>query len=121
MTVTITLVDDDSDILDSVKLMLEFEGWHIRTYTTGDEFLSAYDRCTPDCVVIDPNLTTDVSGADVARFVADRGIPTIGLTARPDSQLAKEVEDIGALVMLLKPVSSEQLVIHIKMALEAFS
>jgi CheY-like chemotaxis protein len=66
---------------------------------------------TPDCLILDSHLP-GLSGADVARTLSSRcpDIPIIGITARPGSKLANEVQSAGANVMLTKPVSAERIV-----------
>lgn len=117
MSVNIAIVDDDESILDAVKLVLEDEGWRVRTYATGEEFLADFDRHTPNCLILDPNLP-GVSGAEVARSVVDGSgqIPIIGLTARPTGPVSTELVNAGAHVILTKPVTTEELVDQIQRA-----
>ena len=116
LPVTIAIVDDDEAILDAMQLALEEQRWDIKTYSTGEEFLATLSDSALGCVVLDPHLP-GLSGGEVARWVAGAGVPIIGLTARPGSPLASEVIDAGACAMLTKPVSSEELIGHIRAAL----
>ena len=49
----IALVDDDRNILTSVKMTLEGEGFEIDTYSDGQYALEAFHRKQPDVVVLD--------------------------------------------------------------------
>ena len=49
----ITLVDDDRNILTSVSVMLETEGFDVETYNDGQSALDAFNRRLPDMAVLD--------------------------------------------------------------------
>ena len=50
---TIALVDDDQNILTSVSMALEAEGFHVRTYKDGDDALRGLSRQPVDLAVLD--------------------------------------------------------------------
>jgi FixJ family two-component response regulator len=116
--IEIAIVEDDEAVRDAIALVLSDCGWLIRAYSTGEEFLSDLEVNTPDCLVLDPHLP-GLSGAAVARIVAaaDIELPIIGLTARPNSDMASAVLAAGASAMITKPVTFEALVHHIQDAL----
>lgn len=117
MALNIAIVDADETILDSVRLVLESEGWCVRIYATGEDFLADLNHYRPDCLIIEPHLP-GLSGAEVARSMARNidHLPIIGLTAWPVSPLTTDVVNAGACVMLTKPVTSESLVDNIRVA-----
>src|SRR4051812_34513787 len=49
----IALVDDDKNILASVSMLLEQEGYHIRTFTDGAAALTALTTTPPDLAILD--------------------------------------------------------------------
>ncbi len=53
MTQTIALVDDDRNLLTSVQMALEKEGFKVQTYLDGDNALVGLSRTPPDLAVID--------------------------------------------------------------------
>ncbi|MFC1673550.1 response regulator, partial [Pseudomonadota bacterium] len=53
MSQTIALVDDDRNILTSVSMTLEAEGFIVNTYKDGDEALREIGRHPPDLAVLD--------------------------------------------------------------------
>ncbi|MEL7449613.1 MAG: response regulator [Pseudomonadota bacterium] len=119
MTKTIAVIDDDVAILDSIQLLLELQGWQVRTYDTGEEFVEGLvDGDLPDCAILDPNLP-GISGADVARAIACHSIPIIGLTARPTCPAAKEMLQEGARAILTKPVTEGGLLFQLRAVLGA--
>ena len=57
---TIALVDDDRNILTSVSIALEAEGFRITTYTDGVSALDGFKTTLPDLVILDikmPRMT----------------------------------------------------------------
>ena len=68
----ILCVDDDPDILPSLRVVLEFEGYQVETAAPGSEGLDEYGRTTPDVVIVDLMMEevdagTPPSGDEVAR------------------------------------------------------
>jgi two-component system, OmpR family, response regulator ChvI len=49
----IALVDDDRNILTSVAMTLEAEGFEVETYNDGQSALEAFNRRMPDMAVLD--------------------------------------------------------------------
>lgn len=120
MVATIAVVDDDRDILDAVKLLLEGEDWKVLTYADGEAFLGDLQGHSVDCVLLDPHLP-GLSGADIAQSKRFRSkhIPFIGFTACPGSRIALAVQHAGARVMLTKPVAADELILRIRQVVEA--
>jgi two-component system response regulator ChvI len=50
---TIALVDDDRNILTSVSIALEAEGYRITTYTDGPSALDGFNSSPPDLAILD--------------------------------------------------------------------
>ena len=50
---TIALVDDDRNILTSVSIALEAEGYHTNTYTDGASALDGFRTAPPDLAILD--------------------------------------------------------------------
>ena len=53
MTHTIALVDDDRNLLTSISIALEREGFKIQTYIDGESALIGLSRNPPDLAVVD--------------------------------------------------------------------
>ena len=53
MSQTIALVDDDRNLLTSVQMALEEEGFKVQTYIDGENALVGLTRTPPDLAVID--------------------------------------------------------------------
>ena len=108
--VSIAVVDDDAAILDAMTLLAESRGWMAKVFTSGEAFLDAFEQDRDiDCVVLDPHLN-GMGGDDVARALADTGVPIVGLTARPESPVTQSILESGAAAILTKPVKPAELV-----------
>lgn len=81
----ILVVDDDSDIRDTLELLLGREGFAVETAVDGAEALEALGRDRPDLVILDVMMTTDTEGYDLAARLREseeyRDLPIILLTS----------------------------------------
>ena len=89
----ILIVDDDFDIVESMRIVLESSGYEVESASSGEEGLNMINRGKYDLIVLDVMLESIDKGFDVARQLkADpkhRDIPILMLTA------IKEVTDIN--------------------------
>lgn len=111
----IRIVDDDEEVRESLKLMLECEGYQVRAYESGEEFLRDFDSGAPGCVLLDVRLP-GFSGPDLQLKLIrdDIRLPIIFITSYADIQTAIDTLKTGAEDFLLKPVDPEKLLEVIK-------
>ena len=57
---TIALIDDDRNILTSISIALEKEGFNVQTYLDGESALIGLTRTPPDLAVIDMRLQDQI-------------------------------------------------------------
>ena len=69
MKQTIALVDDDRNILTSVSMALEAEGFEVRTYADGDEALRGITARPADLAVLDGSRGEGNRGGGGARRI----------------------------------------------------
>jgi len=62
----ILLVDDDPDIKDSLRIILEANGHAVRTAANGREARAALEERMPDLMILDIMMSTDTEGFDLA-------------------------------------------------------
>jgi two-component system, OmpR family, response regulator ChvI len=62
---TIALVDDDHNILTSLSIALEAEGYRINTYTDGVSALDGFKTTLPDLVILDITKSPDATNFGV--------------------------------------------------------
>ena len=110
----IALVDDDRNILTSVKMTLEGEGFEIDTYSDGQSALEAFYRKQPDIVVLDIKMPR-MDGMDLLQKMRSKiSSPVIFLTSKDD-----EIDEVLGLRMgaddyIKKPFSQRLLVARIR-------
>ena len=111
---TIALVDDDRNILTSVSMTLEAEGFKVRTYGDGAEALRGLTAQPPDLLVLDIKMPR-LDGMEVLqRLRKTSAIPVIFLTSKDD-----EVDELLGLRMgaddyITKPFSQRLLIERIR-------
>jgi two-component system response regulator ChvI len=111
---TIALVDDDRNILASVSLALEAEGFAVKTYTDGAEALRGLASEPPDLAVLDIKMPRMDGMELLERLRRSSDMPVIFLTSKDD-----EVDEIMGLRMgaddyIKKPFSQRLLVERIR-------
>ena len=110
----IALVDDDRNILTSVAMTLEAEGFEVETYNDGQSALEAFNRRMPDMAVLDIKMPR-MDGMDLLQRMRQKtSIPVIFLTSKDD-----EIDEVLGLRMgaddyVKKPFSQRLLVERIR-------
>ncbi|HRH19990.1 MAG TPA: response regulator transcription factor [Brevundimonas sp.] len=110
----ITLVDDDENIVESVKLALESHGHTVRAYHDGASGLAALESEPPDLAVLDVKMPR-MDGMEVLRRIRQTSnLPIIMLTSKDE-----EIDEIlgfnlGADDYMTKPFSQRLLLERIK-------
>lgn len=104
-TPLIHIVDDDSELSESFRLLLETMGWEVRTYADGEQFLRSADRNGPGCIVLDMRMP-GMTGLEVQAALEKEGcrLPIIFLSAHGTISMAVQSVQHGALDFLEKPV-----------------
>lgn len=113
MTV-IALVDDDRNILTSVSILLESEGYQVKTYTDGASALGAFNAQAPELAILDIKMPR-MDGLQLLRALREKHkFPVIFLTSKDE-----EIDEIlglslGADDFIRKPFSQRLLLERIK-------
>ena len=84
MSHTIALVDDDRNILTSIKMALENEGFKVQTYIDGESALVGITRNPPDLAVIDIKMPKMDGEELLKRLRKKTGIPLLFLTSKDE-------------------------------------
>ena len=114
---TIALVDDDRNILTSVSIALESEGYRVETYTDGASALDGLTAKRPDLAVFDIKMPR-MDGMELLRRLRQKSdLPVIFLTSKDD-----EIDELFGLKMgaddfITKPFSQRLLVERVKAVL----
>ena len=115
----IRLVDDDEDLREGLAFMLESEGWTVRCFGSGEDFLAHDDPAVPGCAIFDYSMP-GMDGLQLQRKAAELRYPhpVIFLTAHADLDMAISAFRSGAVDLLKKPVDNEQLLATVARAVE---
>ena len=117
MSSSIALVDDDQNILTSVSMALEAEGYDVTTYSDGAEALEGLGRVPVDLAVLDIKMPR-MDGMELLTRIRERdNLPVIFLTSKDD-----EVDEVVGLRMgaddyIKKPFSQRLLIERIRAVL----
>ena len=114
----VVVVDDDRAVLNSLKFALEIEGFAVRTYRSGEEFLAGGSLPRSACLVLDYHLP-GVNGIAVVDELRRRkiNVPAILITSNPPSALRQRAAAAG-LALVEKPLLGNTLSDAIHHALE---
>ena len=114
MPVTIALVDDDRNILTSVSIALQAEGYATRVYTDGETALKALVDNPPDLAVLDVKMPR-MDGMELLRRLREKSdVPVIFLTSK-DEELDEALGlAMGADDYITKPFSQRLLIARIR-------
>ena len=110
----IALVDDDRNILTSVSMTLEAEGFEVETYNDGQQAFDAFNKKLPDMAVLDIKMPR-MDGMDLLQRLRQKSsMPIIFLTSKDD-----EIDEVLGLRMgaddyVKKPFSQRLLVERIR-------
>ena len=114
---TIALVDDDRNILTSVSIALEAEGYQTNTYSDGVSALQGLEDNPPDMAIFDIKMPR-MDGMELLRRLRQKSdLPVIFLTSKDD-----EIDELFGLKMgaddfIRKPFSQRLLVERVKAVL----
>ncbi len=114
MQSTIALVDDDRNILTSVSIALEAEGFKVRTYTDGSEALRGMAANPVDLAILDIKMPRMDGMELLGRLRQNSNLPVIFLTSKDE-----EVDEVlglrlGADDYITKPFSQRLLLERIR-------
>ncbi len=114
MQSTIALVDDDRNILTSVSMALEAEGFKVRTYSNGSEALRGITTSPVDLAILDIKMPRMDGMELLGHLRHGSNVPIIFLTSKDD-----EVDEVlglrlGADDYITKPFSQRLLLERIR-------
>jgi len=112
----ILIADDQSDVLEALRLLLKPEGYEIETVPSPDDVVRSLEKREYDALIMDLNYTRDTTsgqeGLDLLSKVQeiDPMLPVVVMTAWGTVNLAVEAMRRGARDFLTKPWENERLV-----------
>ena len=112
MTPTVLVIEDEVDLLFTITLSLELNGYRVVKAASGEEGLQMMSETDPDAIVLDLRLP-GIDGWEVLRRLGDMGhfprIPVVLLSAQVDPATADRAVELGCHAHLAKPFSAAEL------------
>jgi two-component system response regulator FixJ len=104
------VVDDDAAVRDSLRFLLEAANFIVVTFHSAGQFLAAPDLDDLACLLLDHHMP-EMTGLELLRRLrrARRKLPVALMTGSPSAQLTRQALDLGALVVLEKPLAEQAL------------
>ncbi|HEY1598835.1 MAG TPA: response regulator [Pirellulales bacterium] len=115
---TVFVVDDDEQMRDSLRVLLEMLGFHVNAFGTPASFLRFYRSEMRGCLLLDIRMPRQ-SGLELYEQLLGEGkrIPVIFITAHADVSTAVAAMKTGAIEFLEKPFERATLLERVEKAL----
>ncbi|WP_435016784.1 response regulator [Tundrisphaera sp. TA3] len=120
---TVLLVDDDNEILESMRTVLEAKGYRVMVARDGNSGLTIAERDSPDLLILDMMMPKKSGFLVLEKLKGRPGglIPTIMITGNEGSRHRAYAEMLGVRDYIRKPFAMEKLVKSIEQVFEATS
>jgi two-component system response regulator TtrR len=107
---TVFIVDDDEAVRDSLRWLLEANGYRVRAYDSAESFLAAYDPTIVGVLIADVRMP-GMSGLELQEQLIVRGspLPIVFITGHGDVPMAVSTVKKGAVDFLEKPFNEAEL------------
>jgi two-component system, LuxR family, response regulator FixJ len=115
---TVFVVDDDEAVRDSLTALLEAKAYTVKSYASGEAFLTSYAPDQHGCALVDLRMPRMDGLALIAQLQA-RGarLPVVVVTGHGDIPLAVQAMKAGAVDFIEKPYTSERILDAVRQAL----
>ena len=112
---TIFLVDDDEAVCHALSMLLESSGFNVMTFLCAETFLEMEEGAMEGILLLDQHMK-GMTGLELQAELSRRGIaiPIIFITGLMDEQIHVEAVKAGAINVLKKPFSNEDLLESIR-------
>jgi two-component system, LuxR family, response regulator FixJ len=114
---TVYAVDDDPDVLASLRFLLETEGFVVKTFANGSDLLESSLPGPSDCLVIDYRMA-GMDGLELVRHLRDRRVSSPVVLVTVYEGVAVKAAAAGIRHVVLKPHIEESLVAHVRAAMD---
>ena len=118
--ITVFIVDDEEDVRDSLKMLIESVGLTAETYDSAQAYLENFDASRAGCLILDVRMR-GMSGLSLQEYLKNNEPlhpPIIIITGHGDVQMAVRAVKSGASEFLENPFNEQQLLDSIHIAIE---
>jgi len=115
---SILIVDDEPGIRDSVRAVLEDEGFDVETAASGEACLDLAQKNNFACILLDIWLGKGIDGLDTLKKLREEGIDSavVMISGHGNIETAVRSTKLGAFDFIEKPLSLERTVVTVKNA-----
>ncbi|HXT52748.1 MAG TPA: sigma-54 dependent transcriptional regulator [Thermoanaerobaculia bacterium] len=116
----VLVVDDEAAIRDSLRMILEYEGYKVEEASGGAEAVAKVASLAPQAIILDIKMP-EIDGLEVLRVLGNRGyeMPVLVISGHADLSTAVEATRRGAYDFFEKPLQRERVLLSLKNALES--
>jgi len=117
---TVLVVDDEESIRESLRMVLEYEGYRVEEAATGEQALDRVRQRPPQAVLLDIKMP-GMDGLELLAKLHERGydMPVIIVTGHGDVSTAIEATRRGAFDFFEKPLQRERVLVSLRNAVDA--
>ena len=118
MKARILVIDDESAIRDSMRMILEYDGYEFLGAATGEEGITLAERESIDLVFLDIKMP-GMDGLEVLGKLKAQGdqLPVVMISGHGTVATAVEATKLGAFDFIEKPLATERILLAIRNAL----
>lgn len=118
---SVLLVDDEASIRESLRMILEFEGYRVEEAGSGPVALARVAERAPDAVLLDVKMP-EMDGLSVLSAFRERGyeMPVIIISGHGDVATAVEATRRGAFDFFEKPLQRERVLVSLRNAIDGY-
>ena len=117
---TVYIIDDEQDVRDALQMLLKSIGLTVETFPSAVDFLDQYQIEWPGCILVDIRMP-GMSGIELQKKLNAMGapIPVIVISGHADVPTAVRVIQEGAVDLLEKPISEQDLLDKVQTAIDS--
>ncbi|MDH3746476.1 MAG: sigma-54 dependent transcriptional regulator [Acidobacteriota bacterium] len=118
---TVLVVDDEASIRESLRMVLEYEGYRVEEATSGEQALDRVRASAPEAILLDIKMP-GMDGLEVMTSLHERGydVPILIITGHGDVATAVEATRNGAYDFFEKPLERERVLVSLRNAIENY-
>jgi len=116
---TILIIDDEKEICESIKMILEYEGYNVEYSTSALKGLNIVEEKQISCLLLDIQMP-EMSGFEVLKKVKETtpSLSVIIISAHGSIENAIKATRLGAFDFIEKPIDRDKLLISVRNAVE---
>jgi len=116
---TVHIIDDDQEVSQSMKFLVESVGLQARCYASASVFFDSYRDPGPGCLILDLRMP-GISGLEALELIVDKQInePVIVVAGHGDVPAAVRALKLGAVDFIEKPCNDHLLIQKINHAID---